>query len=57
MNLKVGNRVSKITGDYTFEGVVVAVFKKIGGEKERIVVENAQGILHIFSPSNVVRAE
>lgn len=44
----VGDRVSKIVGDYKFYGVVRAAFQKNSGEW-RYVVENQDGILHIFS--------
>lgn len=46
--MKVGDRVRKNVGDYDFDGVVVSVFNKLGGE-ERVVVENADRLLHIFS--------
>ena len=44
----VGDHVIKPTGDYTFEGVVLAAFQKKSGVW-RYVVENPEGILHIFS--------
>lgn len=50
--LTVGTRVRKVTGDYRFEGVVVAAFGKLNGQR-RYVVENADGILHIFSGKNL----
>lgn len=46
--LMVGSKVVKEGGDYRFEGVVVAVFPKLSG-KTRYVVENKEGILHIFN--------
>lgn len=45
---EVGTKVSKTSGDYTFHGEVVAAFKKRSGQI-RYVVENEDGILHIFS--------
>lgn len=54
MILEIGDNVEKATGDYKFSGVVVAVFKKLSG-KVRVVVENQDGILHIFSESNLVK--
>jgi len=45
---EVGDPVQKTKGDYTFYGWVVSTFKKRTGTK-RIVVENAEGILHIFN--------
>lgn len=53
--LTVGDWVEKITGDYTFGGTVVAVFNKLNGGPLRVVVENKQGILHIFSPNQLRR--
>lgn len=47
-----GEDVVKVSGDYHFEGVVVAVFRKKDG-KPRYVVENEAGILHIFSNLNL----
>ena len=49
---KIGDKVEKISGDYKFEGVVVAIFYKLSG-LNRIVVENGDGILHIFSDKNL----
>lgn len=48
MSLKIGNAVEKIGGDYTFEGIVVAAFKKLSGV-ERFVVEDDRGVLHVYS--------
>lgn len=49
---KLGDKVRKIGGDYTFEGIVVSVFKKLSG-KERFVVEDDRGVLHIYSDKNL----
>jgi hypothetical protein len=49
----VGQQVEKVGGDYTFSGHVVAVFNKLSGEQVRYVVENGDGILHIFSARNL----
>lgn len=46
------DRVTKLGGDYTFRGVVVAVFYKRSGIL-RYVVENDEGILHIYSRTNL----
>jgi hypothetical protein len=46
--LKVGDRVKKVSGDYTFEGVVVAAFAKKSGAV-RYVVEDDRGLLFIFN--------
>lgn len=46
------DRVTKITGDYSFDGTIVAAFDKLDG-KERYVVEDDRGALHIYSESNL----
>lgn len=46
------DRVDKVTGDYKFTGQIVSVFRKLDG-KIRYVVENQDGILHIFSESQL----
>jgi hypothetical protein len=46
---QVGDTVSKIGGDYTFEGVVVAAFTKRNGKYVRYVVEDDRGLLFIFN--------
>lgn len=48
----VGDRVEKTGGDYTFRGLVVAVFRKRSGAV-RLVVENADGLLFIFSETQL----
>lgn len=50
MNLK--DKVRKIGGDYTFEGVIVSVFEKLSG-KIRFVVEDDRGALHLYSEKNL----
>lgn len=52
--MNVGDKVKKVGGDYTFEGVVVSVFCKLSGQV-RVVVEDDRGILHIFSERNLVK--
>jgi hypothetical protein len=47
-----GDRVEKISGDYKFAGVVVSCFIKKSAAP-RIVVENDDGILHIFHPKQL----
>jgi hypothetical protein len=47
LTLKVGDKVEKIKG-YTFVGYVVSVVKK-RDQSLRYVVENQDGILHIFN--------
>jgi len=52
--MKEGDKVIKVAGDYTFSGIIVAKFKKKSGAI-RYVVENNDGILHIFSEKNLSR--
>ena len=52
MKFKVGDKVEKTGGDYYFYGTVMAAFTKESGA-ERYVVENDEGILHIFSEKNL----
>ena len=49
---KVGDEVSKVGGDYRFDGIVRAVFTK-GSGVIRLVVEDDRGILHIYSEKNL----
>ena len=52
MKFNVGDKVKKVGGDYTFVGVVVSTFTKTSGQ-ERLVVENGEGILHVYSEKNL----
>ena len=45
---KAGDVVIKSGGDYSFTGVVICAFTKLSGQV-RYCVENAEGIVHIFS--------
>lgn len=47
-----GTKVKLLGSDYTFDGTVQAIFSKRSG-KLRCVVENKDGILHIFSSKNL----
>ena len=49
--MQIGDKVEKISG-YRFIGTVVSVFKKVTGE-ERLIVENSDGLLHIFKEENL----
>lgn len=49
---EVGDSVSKVGGDYRFDGIVVAAFTKLSGVW-RFVVEDDRGILHIYGPNNL----
>lgn len=46
--LQLGARVEKTGGDYRFSGEVMSGFRKRNGRSIRFVVENDDGILHIF---------
>lgn len=48
----VGSKVSKVGGDYRFDGTVVAAFAKLTGQI-RYVVEDDRGVLHIYSEKNL----
>lgn len=45
----IGELVQKDAGDYRFIGKVVSLFKKLDGVSIRYVVENGDGVLHIFN--------
>ncbi len=49
------DRVRNKGSDYRFEGLIVAMFQKRDGGAWRCVVENDDGILHIFSAKNLER--
>lgn len=55
-DLFAGDRVIKDGGDYRFEGEIRACFYKKNG-KVRYVVENADGVLHIFNRQQLVKVE
>jgi len=48
-----GDKVSKVGGDYRFEGVIVAKFAKLSGVV-RFVVEDDRGVLHVYSEKNLI---
>jgi len=52
-SIKVGDKVTKVGGDYRFDGIVVAVFAKLSGTI-RFVVEDDRGVLHIYSEKNLM---
>ena len=54
--MEVGDIVQKIRGDYIFKGVIVSKFEKTSGVV-RFVVENSDGILHIFSEKNLTKID
>lgn len=51
-HFKVGDKVEKVGGDYTFVGTVVSVFQKLSGAV-RLVVEDDRGVLHVYSEKNL----
>ncbi|MDE2031365.1 MAG: hypothetical protein KGI58_03870 [Patescibacteria group bacterium] len=51
-----GESVIKNTGDYTFDGIVLSVFRNRSGSP-RYVVENEQGIIHIFNHNQLKSKE
>ena len=53
---KVGDSVSKVGGDYRFDGIIRSVFEK-GSGVIRLVVEDDRGILHIYSEKNLKKVE
>lgn len=53
---RIGEPVSKVGGDYRFDGVVVACFYKLSGLL-RFVVEDDRGIVHIFNSENLTPRE
>ena len=46
--MNIGDKVEKISGDYTFVGIIVAKFSKLSGAI-RFVVEDDRGVLHVYS--------
>lgn len=50
-----GDLVTKTEGDYTFNGVVLACFRKRSGTP-RYAVENEEGLVHIFNHNQLKRA-
>lgn len=49
-----GDHVSKVGGDYRFDGVVIGVFYKLSG-LIRYAVEDDRGVIHIYSGKQLVR--
>jgi hypothetical protein len=47
-----GDKVSKVGGDYRFDGTVVSAFTKLSGAR-RVVVEDDRGCLHIFNETQL----
>jgi hypothetical protein len=51
---KIGDLVEIRGEDSYFTGTLVAVFPKLNGTV-RVVVENSDGILHIYAPKQLVK--
>ena len=49
---KIGDRICKPKG-YSFDGVVVSVFKTLAGETRVVAELEDNGMLHIFSESQL----
>ena len=49
---KVNDKVSKVGGDYKFDGTIVSLFPKLSGAI-RVVVEDDRGVLHVYSEKNL----
>jgi hypothetical protein len=50
--LNEGDIVEKKGGDYYFKGTIQCIFTKLNGVV-RVVVENNEGVLHIFNPGQL----
>lgn len=50
--MRLHDEVEKVTGDYSFVGVIVADFKKLDGAR-RLAVEDDRGVVHIYSEKNL----
>jgi hypothetical protein len=57
MRYKVGDKVKKITGDYAFDGTVVAAFSMLNGAERYVVEHDDCHMLHIFSDKNLALAD
>jgi hypothetical protein len=53
IEFKCGDEVTKEGGDYKFQGIIVCTFTKLANEAPRVVVQNCDGILHIFNPTQL----
>lgn len=52
----IGDDVYKIGGDYRYEGVIVAVVRKLSGSI-RYVIEDGRGLLFIFNEGSLGRRD
>jgi len=51
----VGAAVRKVTGDYAFDGIVVAALRTLSGQERFVVEHREHHMLHIFSAKNLTR--
>ena len=51
-SIQVGDRVRRVSSDYTFVGTVVSKFNKLSG-LVRFVVEDDRGVLFIWNEKNM----
>ena len=51
--LAVRDTVTKVTGDYQLDGVLVSIFTTTCGDI-RVVVEHERGYLHIYNTNQIV---
>lgn len=49
----VGDKVRKVTGEYSFDGTVVSVFLTLNGSERYVVEHDLCHMLHIFSAGNL----
>ena len=58
IEMRVGDTVKKTGGDYSFYGIIVSRFRKwkdgFPEGPERYVVQNVDGVLHIFAAHQLV---
>jgi hypothetical protein len=55
LEFELGELVAKKTGDYAFDGTVVAVFRTLAGRARFVVEHDGTHMLHIFSAQNLRR--
>lgn len=56
MDFNIGDKVEKAKG-YSFPGIVVSVFQNTKGATRLVVEMEVYGLMHIFSPENLVKRE
>jgi hypothetical protein len=53
--IEIGSSVYIVTGDYTFDGTVVAVFFTLAGNLRYVVEHDGTHMLHIVAVTNIKR--